>query len=229
VITTVSRDQKASYAQILEWTQGARQLYVRQLGEPDPRVWAPGDSAAVAPGTPVWPHRPGWQYVRNGNETLIMSNGLCDPFRTVSGINVGYGVEIAVTTTDGLSVVGPGCWLFELALAVSNQAAKDGQFLQRHEKFGTFLFSTRGAPEAFAAWVDGAGEIGFLVGMPLPGRPAVIELPCGQATLLIAKLLTPREYGYVVQTGPAGAMQLVEYFEQDGTRYLSSMTRASAL
>jgi hypothetical protein len=206
----------------------ARLAYFRTLGEPDADVWFPLINPAFR-GGPAWPTRPAWQRIRAGGRTIITSSGLTDPLAEADGPNVGFGVEVAVATADEVPVDLRPSWLLDLAQAVSHQAAEDGRFHLRHAKFGAFLFGVRGASDVFRGWVDGGGTMGFLVGVPLPGASTAIPLPAGTAALLIAKLLTPAEYGYVAARGPDGAEHLVEAFGRDGTHHLSSLTRASAV
>jgi hypothetical protein len=71
--------------------------------------------------------------------------------------------------------------------------------------------------------------MGFLVGVPVPGASITLALPVGMATLLVAKLLTPAEYGFVAARGLEGAQQLVERFAQSGTHHLSSLARTSVV
>ena len=65
--------------------------------------------------------------------------------------------------------------------------------------------------------------------MPVGGISATIVLPAGIATLLMAKLLTPAEYGFVAAHGESGAQTLIERFQRDGTRHLSSLRRRSVV
>jgi hypothetical protein len=119
--------------------------------------------------------------------------------------------------------------LLELAQTISNQAAADGKFHFRHTKFGVFLFGVRGESEEFRDWMDESGTMGFLVGLPIPDATITFALPAGNATLLMAKLLTPDEYAFVAKHGVEGAQRLKELFEQDGTHHLSSVVRSSVV
>lgn len=214
------------YQRLFDATNAERLAYFRTLGEPDADVF----SAPNAPWpAPRWPNTPAWRCIRGQGYTMIVSSGLTAPFGDADGPNLGFGIETAIATTDAIPTDIRGTWLLDLALAVSNQAAVDGRFQLRHQKFGVFLFSVPGAPEYFRDWVDRAGTLAFLVGMPLPGQSTTIELPAGSASLLMAKLLTPAEFGFVAANGQEGAEKLVELFAADGSAHFSSLQRTSAV
>lgn len=227
-MANVSWGESEEYEPAIAAASEARLTYFRTLGEPDPDVWFPLVNPAFQ-GGPAWPTRPAWQRIRAGGHTIIASSGLTDPFADADGPNTGFGVEVAVATADVMPEDPRPSWLLELAQTVSHQAAEDGRFHLRHAKFGVFLFGVRGASDAFREWLDDTGTMGFLVGLPLPGGSTTIPLPAGSAALLVAKLLTPAEYGFVTARGLDGAKQLVEAFERDGTQHLSSLARSSAV
>jgi hypothetical protein len=216
----------AEYQRLFDATAAARLAYFRTLGEPG-QVW----SDPTARGAPAsrWPNTPAWQCIRGRGCTVIASRALTAPFAEADGPNFGFGIETAVATQDAIPDDIRGTWLLELALAVSNQAAMDGRFLPRYQKFGAFLFSVRGAPKVFQDWIDQAGNLAFLIGVPIAGHSTTIDLPTGSASLLMAKLLTPAEFGFVAAKGPEGAQKLVELFAADGSAHCSSLQRTSVV
>jgi hypothetical protein len=218
------------FGQLIDETATARLAYFRTLGEPDADVWMPFVNPAFQ-GGPAWPTRPAWQRIRCGEQTIIASSGLTDPFPDAEGPNLGFAVETAVATSDALPSDLRPTWLLELAQAISDQAAADGRFHLRHAKFGVFLFGLRlrDASDEFSNWVDETGTMGFLVGLPIPNASITFALPAGTATLLTAKLLSPAEYAYVASRGLEGGQHLAERFSQDGTHHLSSLARASVV
>jgi len=222
--TNASWGESPEYDALLDATTEARLAYFRTLGEPDSDVWFPLLNPVLR-GGPAWPTRPAWQCIRAGKQTIVASSGLANPFREADGPNVGFGVEIAVATTDDAKDFSPA-QLLETVQAVCFQAADDGRFDLRHEKFGVFLIGVRWVSDAFPGWLDADGTLGFLVGMPIPGVSTTISLPASTAKLLTAKLLSPAEYAYVAAHGESGARELIERFQRDGTYHLSSLRRA---
>jgi len=154
---------------------------------------------------------------------------LTDPFDGVDGPNIGYAVEVALATADEIPEQLHPSWLLDLTIAVSNQAAVDGRFHLRAAKFGVFLFGAPGAPAPYSDWLDRTGTLGFLIGLPIPEAETTMNLPAGNAVLLMAKLLRPAEYEFVASRGYDGARILVERFGMDGSYHLSSLKRASVV
>ncbi|MBV8146258.1 MAG: hypothetical protein JO184_14770 [Gammaproteobacteria bacterium] len=215
------------YQRLFDATNAARLAYFRTLGDPDSEVWS--DPVTQAGPASRWPNTPAWQCIRGQGCTLIASSGLTAPFAEADGPNLGLRIETAVATMEALPTDVHATWLFELAVAVSSQAVMDGRFHLRHQRFGAFLFSVQGAPGVFRDCVDPAGTLAFLVGLPLNGQSTTINLPAGSASLLMAKLLTPAEFAFVVAHGQEGAQKLIELFAADGSAHFSSLRRDSAV
>lgn len=214
---------------LIEATGEARAAYFRTLGAADEDVWAPMVNPRFQ-GGPVWPTRPAWRRIRIGGQTIIASDGLSDPFYELEEPERGFGVEVALATADEVPADDlRRCWMFDLVYQLANHAAMNGRFLLAHQKYGAFLFSTPQDPEKYPEWVDENGEIAFLVGVPAPGISTTIELPTGNATLLMARLLTPAEYAFVAAGAEAAARQLVAKFQEDGSHHLSSLSRKSVV
>jgi hypothetical protein len=206
--------------QLTNQTASFRNLYFASLGDCDGN-WTPIVNPRFNEG-PIWPTRPGWQRIKDGQTTMIASSGLTD---------TGLGIETVIATNDKLPsdlMQMTETWLYHVAVAVSN-AAVDGRFALRYEKFGLFLF---GVPyddqiNVPSDWICYDDCIGFLIGMSIPARPMTFQLPSGEARLLTAKLLTPAEYLFVADRGPGGAATLYDGFASDGSNYVSSIQRSS--
>ena len=220
--------QSAAYDELLAATEKARLAYFRTLGTPDGDVWGPIVNP-IFQGGPAWPTRPGWQRIRNGEQTLIVSSGLSDPLAHEEGPNVGYALETLVATAEPVPDYLPGSWLWDLACTVSHHAAEDEQINLRYAKYGLFLFGARMATDDYQKFTDDEGYVGFLLGMPIPGASHTFALPAGEAVLITAKLLTRPEYEYAAAHGIEGIRRLGEQFTQDGSHYLSSLSRPSII
>jgi hypothetical protein len=206
----------------------ARLAFFRTLGKPDEQAWYP-TAVPNTPGGPRWPRRPAWRRIRSGNQTIISSSGLTDPFDEADEPNTGYAVEVAMATNDEIPEQLHPSWLLDLTVAVSNQAAIDGRFCLRAGKFGVFLFGAPGAPASYEQWLDRTGTLAFLVGVPIPDVSGTMNLPVANAMFLMAKLLTPAEYEFIAERGPQAARAVVERFGEDQTYHLSSLHRKSVV
>jgi hypothetical protein len=221
--------QSEAYEQLLEATCAARRAYFETLGTLDDEHWAPIVNP-IFRGGPAWPTRPGWQRIRNGEQTILVSDGLSDPIADAEGPNVGFGVEILMATPETIGAYLPGFWLWDGVSLLSNYAAQDGQFDLRYARYGLFLYGMPNPEEErYQGWADEQGYLGFLLGLPLPGLPTTFALPAGNAVMLVAKLLTRAEYEYAANEGPSGAQRLAHLFEQDGSQHLSSLNRSSVI
>jgi hypothetical protein len=206
----------------------ARLAFFRTLGKPDEQIWSP-TAVPNTPGGPKWPRRPAWRRIRVANQTIISSSGLTDPFDQADEPNIGFAVEVAVATIDEIPQQLHPSWLMDLTVAVSNQAAIEGRFYLRADKFGVFLFGAPRAPASYGPWLDRTGTLGFLVGVPIPDISRTMKLPLGNAMFLMAKLLTPAEYEFIATYGLAAAESVIERFGKDQTYHLSSLHRKSVV
>lgn len=115
----------------------ARDRHVRKLGTPDPdprTLLNPGLT-----GGPWWPGlRESWRRVRRGPCTLVVSDGLSDPYDDDDTPNVGLGVEVLVATPDPVPDPVQASWLFTLAYDISQQAADSGAFRELRDELGLF-------------------------------------------------------------------------------------------
>jgi hypothetical protein len=220
--------QRTNYVCLAHAIAEARLAFFRTVGKPDEQAWYP-TAVPNTPGGPRWPRQPAWRRIRAGNQTIVSSSGLTDPFDEAEKPNIGYAVEVAMATQDEIPEQLHPTWLLDLAVAVSNQAAIDGRFYLRAVKFGTFLFGAPGAPASYGHWLDRTGTLGFLVGVPIPDVSGTMKLPVANAMFLMAKLLTPAEYEFIAERGLQAAREVVERFGEDQTYHLSSLHRKSVV
>src|SRR3954465_8802204 len=110
----------------LRKTYEARELYTRQLGAADPDFLAPMLNPSLM-GGPMWPDlRQAWRVVRNGGNTIILSDGLSDPFSDEADPNVGFGIEVLGESSDSMSDQLQASWLMDLVYQISQQCAASG-------------------------------------------------------------------------------------------------------
>ena len=214
--------------EFLQRTYQARDAYLRELGAVDDFVLAPLMNPAFM-GGPAWPSlRQAWRVVRNGPRTIIVSDGLSDPFEDQPEPNAGFGLEFLGETADALPAQLGTSWLFDIVYGVSQQAAAHGGFREFIDELG--LLSTEvGAPGELKALAGPKGSVGVLLGLrPSVGR-AEWDLPGGLVKVVTVKLLQPPELAYIIENGEAGRERLRELFAADGSHHLSSPSRPSVI
>jgi hypothetical protein len=213
---------------LLQKTHAARDKYINSLGHVTPDVFA----AAVNPtllGGPMWPDlRQAWRVIRRGAHTLIMSDGLSDPFYDDSAPTVGFGVEVLVESGDSLPEPLQASWLFSLVYDMAQQCADHGGFRELIDRHGLLSFELP-TTEALGLAATPDGTVGVLLGVDPPDFPTEFELPAGSVKVVTAKLLWPSELEYAVSLGRAGREELAKRFAADGTYHRSSLARSPAI
>jgi len=202
----------------------ARDGYARSLGDMSPDVLAPLVNPSFM-GGPEWPDlRQAWRVIRNGNRTIVMSDGLADPFSDEPEPNAGFELEVLAETEDPMPEAVQSTWLFNLVYQISQQCADHGGIREIIDRLGVVSMEL---PEAGslqpAANADGA--VGVLLGLPSPDFPTEFAVPVGTVRIVTAKVLWPSELDYVVAEGKAGREELARRFAADGSRHRSSLLR----
>jgi hypothetical protein len=180
-------------------------------------------------GGPRWPAmRQAWRRVRRGQNTIIVTDGLSDPFDDQEEMNVGLGVEILVESNDIIQDPVQGSWLFKLIYDVSQQTADSESFRELRNDLGLFSMELY-AEDEFGAALSTEGRVGVLFEMEAPDIPLEWEVPSGLVRIVTAKLLFPSELNLILSKGETGRSQLRELFVADGSHHLSSLNRKPAV
>src|SRR5262245_17951131 len=99
---------------MLQATYQARDRFVSSLGVVDPDVLAPLINPSFR-GGPMWPDlRQAWRVVRREAHTIVISDGLSDPFSDEPEPNAGFGMEVLAETADPMPGQLQASWLFDL-------------------------------------------------------------------------------------------------------------------
>lgn len=208
----------------LKKTYKAREKYTNTLGVNNPDFVAPLVNPAFV-GGPMWPDlRQAWRVIHNGTSTIIMSDGLSDPFSDDSEPNTGFGLEVHVESTDPMPEQVQTSWLFDLCYQVSQQCADHGGVRDLIEELElvSLELPMSDSLQPVATINDRAG---VLLGVKMPNSKNEFALPGGMVLILTAKLLWPSELEYAASKGTAGRKQLAKLFATDGTCHQSSMHR----
>jgi hypothetical protein len=204
----------------------AREAYLRQMGRVEDDLLVPIMNPSFL-GGPRWPSlRESWRVVRNGPRTIVVSDGLSDPFEGEE--DVGFGIEIMAETADPLADPLPASWLFQVVSDVSQQAAYHGGFRDLIDELGVLSMETRTPPE-LEALANPEGLLGILLGLHGPELPCEWDLPGGSVKLITAKVLTPAELAFIAEGGADARDRLRELFERDGSFHRSSASRPSVV
>lgn len=206
----------------------ARDRYVQSMGIADDDLIAPLLNPFFM-GGPRWPAmRQAWRRVRRGQNTIIVTDGLSDPFDDQEEMNVGLGVEILVESNDIIQDPVQGSWLFKLIYDVSQQTADSESFRELRNDLGLFSMELY-AEDEFGAALSTEGRVGVLFEMEAPDIPLEWEVPSGLVRIVTAKLLFPSELNLILSKGETGRSQLRELFVADGSHHLSSLNRKPAV
>lgn len=213
---------------LLQRTYEARDRYVSSLGAVHPDVLAPIMNPAFM-GGPMWPNlRQAWRIVRRGPNTLVISDGLSDPFSDVADLNPGFGLEILAETPDRMPEPLPATWLFELVYQVSQQCAAHGGVGDLIEELGLLSLELP-MSDVLTPVATPNDTAGVLLGVDPDDCASEFALPGGQVRVVTAKLLWPSELEYAVANGNEGRAELARRFAADGTHHRSSLSRKSVV
>jgi hypothetical protein len=208
----------------LQRTYDARERYAASLGAVKPDFLAPLINPALM-GGPMWPDlRQAWRVIQRGSETLVLSDGLSDPFSDEEPPSAGFGLEVLAQSGDPIADQLQGSWLFNLAYQVSQQCAAHGGVRDLVDELGLLSLELPMSEGLRPVETDN-GRAGVLLGMDAPDFPTAFVLPGGSVKVVTAKLLWPSELDYAAAYGAAGREELARRFAADGTHQRSSLTR----
>lgn len=208
-----------------------RDAFWDKVGTPDPDVLTHLINPAFM-GGPCWPSlRQAFKTVRRDSSTVIVSDGLSDPFDDPKNEEEesynGFGLELYVETPGNLDPV-MGSWQFDLIYQISQFAAQVGnlQPMLRQMKFLTSeLYNVEVPPE----WKNEEERVGIMIGVPSDSIPGSVELSLEKIDIVNVKLLTIRELEYILEKGEAGRNEVAELFKQEKNPTHSSLDRKSVV
>jgi hypothetical protein len=178
-----------------------------------------------------WPgHREDWALIhREPGRTLLVSEGLSDPFIARLEPSVGFGLELALET-DRTELPSGGIeesWPYQLLARVAREVVAHEPVRER-AKAGLCWFKVSGVglPETL---VNPEGQVGVLLGLESPTLPRHFPTPFGEVRLVTVKALLPAELAYASTRGAEGLAELARRFAQDGEAHVSRAPRPSGL
>jgi hypothetical protein len=206
----------------------AREAFAKSLGEVDSHFLAPLINPSFM-GGPQWPDlREAWRVIRRGKTTMIMSDGLSDPFPEVAEPNHGFALEILAESSDSFPEQLQRSWLFNLVYQVSQQAAHHGGFRELIDRLDVVSMELP-LSEVLKPFATSDGRVGVLLWTMPDGVPDGFESPGGYVRIVTAKLLWPAELDHVANGGKGAREELARKFVADGTVHTSSQQRRSVV
>jgi hypothetical protein len=210
--------------ELLQQTYAARDGYLRRLGEVDPLVLSHLINPSFT-GGPRWPDlRQAFRVIRNGTHTIVVSDGLSDPFNDQPEPNVGFGIEVLCETSDPIDGAVQNDWPFWVAYDVAQQAAHHGAFRELIDELGVLSMEIRARFGPDELTTDN-GRLGLLLGVHPSDFPAQWDFPAGKVKVVTVKVLHPSELAVVVAEGEAGRERLRDLFAADRSYHVSSARR----
>jgi hypothetical protein len=197
----------------------AREAVWRTLGKLEEEAILP-----IIPGGPAWPaHRQAWRVIRRqGGHTLLVTEGLCDPFPEQEQPSVGFGLELALETDESVEE-SHASWALQLLQRVAAEVAEHERV--RDAALAGLLsmeVSGKGMPESL---VTEEGRVGVLLGVESRTLPRSFSTPHGEVKLVTVKALVPSELAYRLRQGKKGRDELARRFVENGEEHLSRARR----
>lgn len=213
---------------LLQATHEARDKFVKSLGV-DYNEVITGLINFSFLGGPMWPNlRQAWRVIGQGANTILISDGLSDPFSDEPEPNAGFGIEVLAETTDPMARHLQNSWLFDLVYQVSQECAAHGGVRDLIDEFGSVSLELP-ISDVLQPVATSNNRAGVLLGLPAPGVQHEFALPGGSVRVVTAKLLWPSELEYAASKGKGGREELARRFVADGTHHRSSMSRKAVI
>lgn len=221
-------ENPADHEQRRDAIYAARDHFARGLGDVNPDVLMPLINPEFMDG-PAWPDlRQAWRVIRRPGSTIILSDGLSDPFPEVAEPNTGFGLEVLVESSDSMPEQLQTSWLFDLAYQVAQQCADHGGIRDIVERLGVVSLELPMNQE-LSGMLNDHHMAGVLLGIVPPDLPREFATPSGPVRIITAKLLWLSELQNIIIGGKGARQNLAEQFRQDGSYHRSSLLRAAVL
>ncbi|MCY1018720.1 imm11 family protein [Pyxidicoccus sp. MSG2] len=221
-ISPEERERTRRFRELWEQTHAARAEAWSALGKMEEETFVP----IVVGGD--WPSkRESWRVIHRPDEhTLLVSDGLSDPFYLRPEPSVGFGVELALETNEPLGNVEKSWPLYLLERVAAEVATHERVREQVKGGFMSMEVAGKGMPEPL---LTKDGRVGVLLGMDAATLPGHLTVPSGQVRLVTVKALMPPELAYLLEHGKPGRDELIRRFHQEGPAHLSRSWRQPVL
>ncbi|MCP3144692.1 suppressor of fused domain protein [Pyxidicoccus xibeiensis] len=170
----------------------------------------------IIPSGPYWPgHRQAWRVIhREGGSTLLVTDGLSDPFIDSEELTPGFGLELAIETNEPLPEIRRS-WLLRLLREVADEVAEHESVRGwLHKGLMSMEVSGEGMPEPL---VTREGRVAVLLGLESSTLPRRFPTPAGHVLLVTIKALLPAELAFMLEQGRNGKRELERRFAEGDT------------
>lgn len=168
----------------------------------------------IIPSGPDWPgHRQAWRVIhRDSGSTLLVTDGLSDPFIDRDELSPGFGLELAIETNEPLTEI-RASWPLRLLREVADEvAAHENVRTWLHRGLMSMEVSGEAMPEPL---VTKEGRVAVLLGLESSTLPRRFPTPAGDVLLVTIKALLPSELAFMLAQGRAGPAELARRFAQE--------------
>ena len=215
---------------LIDETYDARDQLYASIGEVEPSVMAHIISPSFT-GGPAWPTtRQASSIIRRNTNTMVITNGLADPFENSEDVNSGFNIEIYAETSEPVAPVDGDLKeseVFRLVYAMAQQVAHSGQFVSLLEQYGVVSMELHAEDCGLQAYQNETGMVGIIIGIEHPDFSNKVTFPGGEVVLASVQILTPVELAYVAEFGTEGRNNLHEKFKSSGVHHVLSPNRES--
>lgn len=212
---------------LFDATCNARDRLYSSIGEVEPDVIAHIVNPAFMSG-PTWPAlRQAFSIIHRGKNTIVISNGLADPFDEIEEKNSGFGIEIYAETKELVEGNITSSSLFKLVYAIAQQAAHSGQMAEFVKKYGVITMELYADDCGLHEYQNENGMVGVMIGLEHPDLPKLVEFPGGEVVFASVQVLTPNELEYVVEYRAEGRNELQKRFRDSETYHFLTKRRTS--
>lgn len=212
---------------IFDITCNTRDKIYSSFGKVEPDVIAHVINPAFM-GGPAWPAlRQAFSIIHREKGTIVISNGLADPFDDMEEKNSGFGIEIYAETKDQIEGDISNSHLFKIVYAVAQQAAHSGQMAEFVKKYGVITMELYADDCDLHDYQNESGMVGVMIGIDHPGLPKLVEFPGGEVILASVQVLTPSELEYVAEFRAEGRDELHRRFRDSDVYHFLVKSRAS--
>ena len=214
---------------LFEATCDTRDKLYASLGEVEPDVIAHIINPAFM-GGPAWPAlRQAFSIIHRGNSTMVISNGLADPFDDEEAVNSGFNIEIYAETKQQIEKEVQESDVFKLVYATAQQAAHSGQMAQFVEQYDVITMELYADDCGLHEYQNENGMVGIMIGIEHPDVEKSVEFPGGNVILASVQILSPAELEYVVEHRAEGRNQLHEKFKEAGVFHYLEKGRSTLI
>ena len=169
----------------------------------------------IIPRGPYWPgHRQAWRVIhRESRSTLLVTDGLSDPFIDRDEFSAGFSLELALETNEPLLPDADGSWQLRLLREVTGEVAEHESVRTKlHRGLLSMEVSGKAMPEPL---VTKDGRVAVLLGLESSTLPRRFPTPAGDVLLVTLKALLPAELAFLLAQGRAGPGELARRFARE--------------